>query len=239
MPRRHDALDYSYCNSPNAPTLRRTVLFCPVRARTSSKRYVRSRGFPACPTVLEADQPVSLLLLLAFVLFQNTTKMTGGYVNNCTFTLVPASLYEVLTNQKLKPYHVEMKYVEMNKADSPFILHQLPRFLEPAQPRSESSAPVEDKISVKVTESTYVSKYRVDTGASLESLCGAFTSAAALVDKKDLYEKVAVASTEIDKLSRQLAPLKVKEEALADGATLPKKERTELKRLKKELKAEE
>ena len=41
--------------------------------------------------------------------------MPGGYVNNCTFSLVSASLYEVLTDQKLKPHNVEMMHVELNK----------------------------------------------------------------------------------------------------------------------------
>ena len=93
--------------------------------------------------------------------------MTGGFFNEGVFKPVSARLYRVLTDRKLKHYHVELRHHEYSERDSPFYMHKLPRFLDPAQPHTESSVSAEDKSSGIVLESTCLIKYRVDQDASL------------------------------------------------------------------------
>ena len=173
--------------------------------------------------------------------------MTGGCLNGGVFKLVSASLYKVLTDRKLKHRHVELRHHEHSKSDSPFSMHKLPRFLVPAQPHTESSVLAEDKSSGMVLESTCLRRYRVDPDASLEELCGAWTSATAFIEEQGfykkasfslLYEKAAHLLADIHKKQYQIVPTQRDEVTLAISANLPKEERQKLKLLNWKLKEE-
>ena len=173
--------------------------------------------------------------------------MTGGFFNECVFKPVSARLYRVLSDRKLKHHQVELRHYEHSERDSPFYMHKLPRFLDPAQPHTESSVSAENKSSGMVLESTCLIRYRVDPDASLEELCGAWTSATAFIEAQGfykkasfslLYEEAAHLLADIHKKQYQIVPTQRDEVTFAISATLSKEERQKLKLLNWKLKEE-